>query len=159
MAPALIPDGFVFVPKADGVAAALLDAADKIGADRKSGVRTVHGGYNVQLEIAQRYQEKLEKKAAKAAKVETGPAKPGDPPADVTNPDGSKPPVDENGVPILTSTEDDGTPKEGWTHAQFNDWAAKQEPPVVFPNQANLATKLEVATKPADPADPDKNKE
>lgn len=50
-----IPQGYVFVAKADGVAAGLLNAADRIGADRKNGVRTVTGGYHVLEEIAQEY--------------------------------------------------------------------------------------------------------
>ncbi len=51
-----IPEGFAFVPRQRGVnvALALLDAAEKVGAERDS-VLTVSGGYHVPEAVADEY--------------------------------------------------------------------------------------------------------
>lgn len=58
---ALIPEGFVFVPRRAGenVALQLLEAAEEVDADRVLSVRTVSNGYHVQQDVADRYQENL----------------------------------------------------------------------------------------------------
>lgn len=51
-----IPEGFVLVsPRSRETATALLDAADKIKADRQADVRTVTNGYLVTEAVAEKY--------------------------------------------------------------------------------------------------------
>lgn len=58
MASTRIPEGFVLVPgRSVETATALLEAADKIKADRKLDVRTTTGGYHVTQAVAEEYQK------------------------------------------------------------------------------------------------------
>jgi hypothetical protein len=143
MAPVRIPEGQVFVQRAPGVAAALLDAAEELGYVRSEAVRTVSGGYHVPEDVAAAYQatlpEEAESETPAATSAEAG---------------GAQTP------PATDPKEDDphtATPREGWSHDQFDTWAENQEPKVVFPKGANLAVKLEVATAPPAPAGDDSN--
>lgn len=51
----LIPEGFALVPRGKGVAAKLLQAAEEVGADPVTSVRTITGGYHVLEEVAEAY--------------------------------------------------------------------------------------------------------
>jgi hypothetical protein len=133
MAPINIPEGYVFVKRGPGVAAALLEAADEIKADRKNGVRTVSGGYHVAEDIAAKWQEGLPEAEQTAV---TGTGEDGGQTGDA----GDDPKADDPKT---------ATPREGWTHAQFDEWAENQDPKVEYPSGANLKQKLEIATKPA----------
>jgi len=140
MAPIRIPEGQVFVKRAPGVAGALLDAAEALGYSRSEAVYTVSGGYHVFEDVAQKYQESL----PEAEADESGEA------ADAGQDAGTN----DAGAQTETDPKDDdpktATPRDGWSHAQFDEWAENQDPKVEFPSGANLATKLELATKPAD---------
>lgn len=61
-----IPEGYVFVPRRQGVNVALLllNAAEKIGADRVLSVRTTTNGYNVHADVAAAYIEEHGEDAA-----------------------------------------------------------------------------------------------
>lgn len=50
-----IPEGYAFVPRGEGVAAKLLAAADEVGADQATAVRSITGGYHVLEEVAEAY--------------------------------------------------------------------------------------------------------
>jgi hypothetical protein len=150
-----VPEGFVFVKRAPGVALALLEAADKIKADRQAGIRTVSGGYHVAEDIAAEYEttrvesgedaaDEANADAAASTAATTGDAATGD--------------AGDTGAQAATTQEagepkdDDpktATPRDGWSHAQFDEWAENQDPKVEFPSGANLKQKLEIATKPA----------
>lgn len=71
-----IPEGFVFVRRAPGVAAALLEAAEKVDGDRVLDVRTVTGGYHVRAEVAEQYQADF----PEGDTIETTPGTEGDEP-------------------------------------------------------------------------------
>lgn len=109
------PDGYVFVKRGPGVAAALLEAADKIKADRKEGVRTTsQGGYFVADDIAAEWQK-------------------------------AQPEADEVDDEAEESNEAaDDRPTDKWTVAEIEDWASKQDPPVDL-GTGNKAEKLKVA--------------
>lgn len=155
MAPVRIPEGQVFVQRAPGVAAALLDAAEELGYVRSEAVRTVSGGYHVPEDVAAAYQATLPEEAESETPAATGEEAGGAQTPPPTTPDaGAQTP------PATDPKEDDphtATPREGWSHDQFDTWAENQEPKVVFPKGANLAVKLEVATAPPAPAGDDSN--
>jgi hypothetical protein len=110
-----IPDGYVFVKRGPGVAAALLEAADAIKADRKEGVRTTsQGGYYVLEAIASEWQK-------------------------------SQPEADEDEESDEDEGSGEAeTPTADWTVAQIEEWAAKQDP-VVDLGAGNKADKLKAA--------------
>lgn len=115
MAPLNIPEGFTFVKRGPGVAAALLEAADAIGEDRKTGVRTTSsGGYYVKDEIAEEWQKSL-------------------PDSDETDGDETG---DDGGQAGLSAEEieargyPEGDPVEKWTVKNLEAWAAAQDPAV-----------------------------
>lgn len=114
-----IPDGYVLVNKAPGVAAGLLEAADKLGADRKWDVRSISGGYIVRADVAEAWQGTL----PADDEVDTGGEADGD--ASGTTPDAPK-------------------PDETWTVAQIDEWAENQDPPITFEAGAKKADKLAV---------------
>lgn len=135
MAPSIrIPDGFVFVRRAPGVAVKLLEAADAIKADRVLGVRTVTGGYHVAQDIADEYQNGFD---AVEDDEDTEPV--GDVAADV--------PAD---VPADEAPEAE-RPDESWTVAQIDEWASAQDPAVEFPaDVTKKADKLAFLNAPAE---------
>lgn len=55
-----IPEGYVLVPRGAGVAAKLLEAADKVGVDQVTAVRSITGGYHVLEEVAETYAMQVE---------------------------------------------------------------------------------------------------
>jgi hypothetical protein len=138
MAPINVPEGFVAVKREPGVAAALLEAADRIGADRKAGVRTTSSGvYHVADDIAAEYQSTLpetdevevgedgqpltdEQKAAAAAEAEA-----------------AEKAAQERGYP-------DGNPNADWTVAHLEAWAEAQDPKVDL-GTGNKPDKLKAA--------------
>ncbi len=122
MAPIRIPEGSVFIARGDGVAAALLDAADRIGADRKWDIRTTQGGYHVKQEVADEY----------LAGLPEAP-EPEDVPDDDPTGDG---PDEDRAYP-------EGDPEAAWTKAQILAWAADQTPPVELEDGATKAVWLD----------------
>lgn len=84
----IIPEGYVLVPRGAGVAAKLLEAADEVGADQVTAVRTITGGYHVLKEVAEAYgvtftepeaeteEDAPEKEAPAEEKPEDAPAEP-----------------------------------------------------------------------------------
>lgn len=140
MAPSIrIPDGFVFVKRADGVARKLLDAADAIEADRHLGVRTVTGGYHVTEAIAEEYQKGFPAAAEEDDETEGG--------TEVQAEEVQAEEVEAEEV----ETEDVETPDESWTVAQIDEWAGKQEPAIEFPaDVTKKADKLAFLSKPAE---------
>lgn len=163
MAPIRIPDGQVFVARAPGVAAALLDAAEELGYARHEAVRTVSGGYHVNEDIAAKYQESLPEvdesaetpeapssstAAVDSQQVQSDPgAQQAAGSAGLTDAGTATP---EAGDDPKSDDPKTATPRDGWSHAQFDEWADNQDPKVVYPSGANLAQKLEIATTPAD---------
>jgi len=143
MAPSIrIPDGFVFVRRAPGVARQLLDAAASIEADPVTGVRTVTGGYHVTQDIADEYQKGFDA-------VEDEDTEPvGDVAADVPTD------VPAEGDEADEATEDETEaerPDESWTVAQIDEWAGKQDPAVEFPaDVTKKADKLAFISTPAE---------
>lgn len=135
-----IPDGFVFFRKAPGVARGLLEAADRLEADRKMGVRTVSGGYHATVEIAEEYQKTLPEATGLEGDATELVAEPVVESSDeAESPDGTP-------VEVLTEPGLD----ESWTVAQIEEWAARQEPPIVFPSEATTkAKKIQFINKPA----------
>ncbi|MGO1566460.1 MAG: hypothetical protein ACTHXC_00420 [Brachybacterium sp.] len=118
------PDGFVFVPRAAGVAAELLNAANKIKADRKLDVRSVTGGYHVRKNVAEEYQKAFPEAEIKAdAEVEVE----------------EKP---EGGLPVTA----DSSVKE------IDEYAASLTPPVDVSEAKNRAEKIEILKAANDPA-------
>lgn len=118
-----IPEGFVAVKRGPGVAAALLEAADKVGGDRKLGVRTTSQGvYFVAEEIAEQWQKDQ-------------------PDAEVVDEDGesglSAEEIEARGYP-------EGDISESWTVKNLEAWAAAQEPAVEL-GDGNKADKLKAA--------------
>lgn len=140
-----IPEGYVFVPKAPGVAAELLEIADAVGADRKLGVRTTVGGYHVVAEVASVY---LDDNPEVVPTVRLEPAGADYVAVDVV--------VGADGIPVLGSAEESAAeepngsevaaelevPDDSWTVPQIDRWAADQKPPIVFPEKARKADKL-----------------
>lgn len=142
-----------------------LDAADEVGVDQIR-VRAVRDGYFAPPEVVDRYAEMLQveveaelaaaaeqaaEAAAKAAAeaeaaksdeivstgeggepavVETAPAAEGDAPAEVT-------PAGTEGVEIP-----EGDPTSKWNVKQIDAWAARQDPPILFAEDAVKADKL-----------------
>lgn len=98
-----IPQGYVFVAKGEGVAAGLLNAADKIKADRKMGVRTTMGGYYALEEIAAEYSKQFG-------------------PAEVVLLDGSAAPAGDDGIPVLTES----APDDSWKVAEIDAYAERE---------------------------------
>lgn len=117
-----IPEGFVFIPKAPGVAAELLDIADEVRADRKLGVRTASGGYNVADVIASEY---LARHADVVPTVQ----------AIVVSPEEAE---------ELSAVQTALIPDMSWTVAEIEDWAAQQDPPIVFPDRAKKPEKIAI---------------
>lgn len=152
------PAGFAFVPRGPGVAAALLDAADEIGADRKLDVRTVAGGYRVTQAVAEEYQKGFEgvEEADQESKSEPDQGTEAGQEAEETGAEAGQESAsdsvddsdsDDSGETVDDSDEtpDEGAPQEGWTHAQFDEWAKSAG--VTFPKDSNLKQKLEIATQ------------
>lgn len=132
MAPSIrIPDGSVFFGWADGLAGELLAAADEVGADRKTAVRRVTGGYHVLLEVAEHYVGGLR---------------------EITLEAGNGEPVEIEGNPV------DGLPEGGEgseilaplpvtadsAHAEIDEYAATLTPPVEFPAAISRKQKIEL---------------
>ena len=99
----IIPEGFAFVPRGAGVAAKLLEAADEVGADQVTAVRSITGGYHVLEEVAQAYAaavgaeeteaptaEETEAPTAEETEAPTAPAEEGAEPASAVKPDGAE---------------------------------------------------------------------
>jgi hypothetical protein len=158
-----IPEGKVFVPRAPGVAAALLFAAEELGYERSEAVRTVTGGYHVDEAVAQKYQESVpegqeipntanatDTSASTAATL--SPQAQADPSAAAaTDAPGAQGSQGSDAAPNENPKDDDPLttqPREGWGHDQFDAWAENQNPKVEFPKGANLAQKLEHVTNP-----------
>lgn len=85
----IIPEGYVLVPRGAGVAAKLLEAADEVGADQVTAVRSITGGYHVLEEVAQAYAAAVgaEEKSEDPA---TAPAEEGAEPVVAEKPDGTE---------------------------------------------------------------------
>lgn len=114
-----IPEGHVFVRRAPGVAAALLDAAEKVGGDRVQDVRTVTGGYHVTEAVADQYQQDFpEAEAGEVDAIETIPGTEGDEPQVI------------EGEPL---------PDESWKVAEIDAFAEKLG--IAFP--ADVTTKAQ----------------
>lgn len=126
MAPIIIPDGFVLVkPRSRETAIALLAAADAVGADRHTSVRTVTGGYRVLKEVAEKFQSSFPEAEAVPDQV-----------AEQTE-ESSEP------APLPVTAES--------THAEIDEYAAGLDPKVEFPAGINKAEKiglLEAARQP-----------
>lgn len=82
----LIPEGFVFVPRGAGVAAKLLEAADAVGADQVTSVRSITGGYHVLEEVAKEYGVSFEITDPEATPAESEESSDGDKPAEDEKP-------------------------------------------------------------------------
>jgi hypothetical protein len=164
-----IPEGYVFVSKSPGVAAALLEAADRIGADRKWGVRTVAGGYHVLREIAAEYGVDLEvdedvdedeDQSTDGESDEAGETDEVDGDASDTegqSVDGEDDEVgeaeddDQSPTEVADDVAADGdeaesepVPDETWDWRAINNWAAKQDPPIQFPKGATVSEKISI---------------
>lgn len=120
-----IPEGYVFIPKAEGVAAGLLNAADRIKADRKMGVRTTHGGYYAYEDIAREY-------GAGFPAAEEAPEAEGD-----------QPEVEEE--------EAVAVPDESWKVSEIDDYAKQSG--IDLSGAKNKAEKLALINKTADTAE------
>lgn len=141
MAPSVrTPKGFVFVPREEGVAFKLLEAAVEVGADRHTSVRTVFGGYHVLEEVAQKYQEQFP-----AAAVDEGAS---------SNPDDTTAEsVDKSAESVDKSpSSDDAESGDGdelpvtadSSHAEIDEYAGSLDPKVEFPANTNRAEKIEI---------------
>lgn len=132
MAPARIPEGMVFIPRhpEESIAKRLLESVEEVGGDRTLDVRTVSGGYHVT--------EAAAKEFVKTYGAELGFEENAD--ADAGG-DGGSGETDE--AEAAKAKAD--APKKGWSHAEFDEWAGKQEPKVEFSKDATLPQKLEEA--------------
>jgi hypothetical protein len=146
MAPNIrVPEGYVFVPRQRGVNVALqlIEAADKVKANRHESVRTVSGGYHVTQEVADAYQAALpevddndastetdeEKAAREAAEAEAA--------AKAEAEAAAKAEAEKRGYP-------DGDPNGDWTVKQLEAWAEARDPKVDL-GSGNKESKLQVA--------------
>lgn len=109
-----IPEGYVFVRRAPGVAAQLLEAVEKVDGDRVLDVRTVTGGYHVRTEVAEQYQADF----PEADAIETIPGTEHEPPYEAVA---------------------ESFPDESWKVAEIDDYA--KEHGVAFP--ADVTTKAQ----------------
>ena len=180
MAPIRIPEGSVFVPgRSVETATALLEAADKIKADRKLDVRTVTGGYHVTLAVAEEYQKAFPDAEVQEADEIVADDPNGEPinlvgeiiedgqqvPAgNVVNADGTEAPKDENGVPVLNGAQGDDTGEQleplpvtvENTREEIDKYGDSLDPKVDTTKAANKAEAialLEEARKPQNPAE------
>lgn len=135
MAPIIIPDGFVLVkPRSRETAIALLEAADAVGADRHTSVRTVTGGYHVLKDVAEKFQAGFSEADAEAASDQSGA------PSDQTEAQ-VEPSSEPAPLPVTVDS----------THAEIDEYAASLDPKVEFPAGINKAEKislLEAARQP-----------
>jgi len=152
MAPIRIPEGYVLIPgRSVETATALLDAADKIKADRKLDVRTTAGGYHVTEAVAEEYQ-----KAFPDARIEGY--------DEIVSDGTSDEPVELEGEPVEGGSASADAPvlaealpvTADSTHAEIDEYAASLDPKVEFPAGTNKAEKialLEEARKPTPDAE------
>lgn len=152
MAPVNVPEGFVFVPRPRGrsIAADLLKAADETeGADRKTDVRTVTGGYHVAEAVAEKFsagqpaepevedESKTQEPGSTAAADEAA--------AEKAEAEAKAAREEEQGFP-------EGAPTGDWTVKHLEKWAESQEPKVDL-GDGNKAAKLEKAVAAYKPAE------
>ncbi len=146
MSPIRIPEGHQFVPRAPGVALELLEAADRIKADRKTEVRTVSGGYHVSDRVAAEYQKnqpEVEETEDETEGAPTGQDQGQQASAaqagvlvDDANGAGGQGSSDDSGSgdgsgDDSTSSGDEGEqPTAEWTHERINAYAATLTPPL-----------------------------
>lgn len=143
MAPARIPEGMVFIPRhpEESIAKRLLDSVEEVGGDRALDVRTVSGGYHVT--------EAAAKEFVKTYGAELGFEENADADADAGGDGGSGETDEEKAAREAAEAEaakaKADAPKKGWSHAEFDEWAGKQEPKIEFSKDATLPQKLEEA--------------
>lgn len=151
MAPARIPEGFVFVRRQAGrnVAAELFEALDTVDGDRFGDIRTVTGGYHVANEVAE---------AWTAAQPEAEDDSTEDPTEEDSTEDAGKTEDSTEGNSTEDSTEDAGkTELEPLpvtaenTHEAIDDYASKLEPKVEFPANTNKADKIKLLEEARQP--------
>jgi hypothetical protein len=171
MAPSIrIPEGFVFVPRTDGVARKLLDAAKEIGADGHLSVRTVGGGYHVAAEVAEAYQgsypdaEVEDPTEEDELEEDDGVGREGDDNVETPDPDvvleeeksedGEQVNDESTGGSDDAESKEEAEPEqldESWTIAEMRDWAARQEPAIEIP--ADVTKKADIYTFLSAPAE------
>lgn len=183
MAPIQPPAGTVFVPRVKGVnrAAELFEAAHKVGADVHTGIRSTMNGYHVSEEVAEQ-DEKDHPEHYEVDTIETIPGTEGEPPveiegvpaedgdenrtpADLTLADGSKPELDENGVPIVPVVGDDEKEdadeleplpvNAGSSNKEIDDYADSLDPKVDLSSASNRAEKIALLEAARTPKTPD----
>ncbi len=146
MAPIIIPEGFVLVkPRSRETAIALLEAADAVGADKHTSVRTVTGGYHVLEEVAAKFQEGFPEADVEEAQERVDTQNQAEDAREQTEDkaegerteqaDGEK--EDGEGLPPLPITADS-------THAEIDEYAAGLDPKVEFPANTNKAEKIQL---------------
>lgn len=165
MAPTRIPEGSVFVPgRSVETATALLEAADKIKADRKLDVRTVTGGYHVTLAVAEEYQKafpdaELQEAEGDAGNAEGNSGGTGDQSGDTgdQNGDNSTPNGDNSNAGDDTGEQLEPLPVTvDNTRDEIDAYGAGLDPKVDTTKAANKAEAialLEEARKPQNPAE------
>ncbi|WNN94053.1 hypothetical protein SEA_FREGLEY_27 [Microbacterium phage Fregley] len=147
MAPARIPEGFVFVRREAGrnVARELFEALDTVDGDRFGDILTVTGGYHVAEAVAEAWtsaqpepeEESTEDSTKDAGKTEsTGDAGAGDTGAG----DAGKPAELE---PLPVTAEN--------THDEIDKYASELDPKVEFPANTNKADKIKLLEEARQP--------
>lgn len=158
MAPARIPEGFVFVRREAGrnVARELFEALDTVKGDRFGDVVTVTGGYHVAEAVAEAWtaaqpeveddstEDSTEDSTGDAGKTE---------PADVTLADGTKAPAGDDGIPVVPVVKElEPLPVTAEnTHGEIDDYAGKLDPKVEFPANTNKADKIKLLEEARQP--------
>ena len=122
-----IPEGFVLVPRAAGVAAALLEAADRLHVDRKTTVRTTASGYHARLDVAEEYRKALPEAVVIASSEELGDAE-----AEAPAVEAQAPASEAVAIPVTADS----------THAEIDAYAASLEPAVDVSSGKNRAEKI-----------------
>lgn len=157
MAPIRIPEGSVFVPRRSGenVAAELLEAAERIGADRVESVRTTTNGYHVWEDVADEWQSgrpvdetegdetEEDDAAAKAAADEKAAADAKAAADEKAAEEAAKSQKSDEPEPLPVTAENTGK--------EIDEYAAGLTPPVDVSKAANKAEKiaiLEAARQP-----------
>lgn len=152
MAPARIPEGFVFVRRQAGrnVARELFEALDTVKGDRFGDILTVTGGYHVAEDVAEAW-TKAQPEPEEEPIEDSDAGKTA--PAEVTLADGSKAPVGDDGIPVVpVAKELEPLPVTAEnTHGEIDDYAGKLDPKVEFPANTNKADKIKLLEEARQP--------